>query len=260
MVKSPNRRTSLDGLRLATSLHVKLSGGASGQEPSLSISSQLFRFWVERSEENASLYKKHIIKAAGSREPGMMITALVNRLLKTRQALEALHDLTWLMRNQSMHIFDITWSAVITEFDALLGLAEDTLPAIGKYLVDHPRTPWITQPPDHWNRYDWDSSEKDPQLPESADDPYSYLGGAAILLISSESDPSILDRHLAGDYSRLTPFDDLEPYIQRRRNAGTENPLPDLPVPDIFKQVFKDWAAGKIDLIASDTDAPEDGK
>jgi hypothetical protein len=63
--------------------------------------------------------------------------------------------------------------------------------------------------------------------------------------MSIEQNPSEALTALQADESNLGVFSGLYPYIDRRAN-GARIPLPDLPVPERFKQIFRDWADGKI--------------
>jgi len=86
-----------------------------------------------------------------------------------------------------------------------------------------------------------------------------YLGAAATLLLSAESDPTPPAHPLEGDPSRLGPFHELYAYMERRLKPGPGRPLPDLPVPDAFKQTFGDWAEGQVNFTTLDREAEQAG-
>jgi hypothetical protein len=73
-----------------------------------------------------------------------------------------------------------------------------------------------------------------------------------VALISVESDESSPVQVLGEDPARLGPFSHLDFYMRRRRREGLSLALPELPVPDEFKQVFRDWAEGKVNFTAPD--------
>jgi hypothetical protein len=49
--------------------------------------------------------------------------------------------------------------------------------------------------------------------------------------------------------SQLGVFRDLYSYVEHRHAQSLAGKLPDLPVPEEFKQVLRDWAEGKTDFI-----------
>jgi hypothetical protein len=52
------------------------------------------------------------------------------------------------------------------------------------------------------------------------------------------------------DPQELGPLRDLHDYIKCRSGPAPGRPLPDLPVPEEFKQIFRDWAEGRVNFIA----------
>jgi hypothetical protein len=77
-------------------------------------------------------------------------------------------------------------------------------------------------------------------------DKISYLGAAATKCIFLEIS------RIRPDISMRTaePTEDniLDRYLATRLAQATEE-LPDLPVPEQFRQVFRDWAAGRVDFV-----------
>jgi hypothetical protein len=69
--------------------------------------------------------------------------------------------------------------------------------------------------------------------------------------MSAESDKSRPTQILNGDASRLGPFSGLYTYMEHR-HGDLGRPLPELPVPDEFKQVFRDWAEGRVSFTAQE--------
>jgi len=78
------------------------------------------------------------------------------------------------------------------------------------------------------------------------------LVAAGVGPISVESPGSSPVQVLAEDPAQLGPFSDLDFYMRRRREGPSLALLPELPVPDEFKQVFRDWAEGKVNFTAPD--------
>ena len=86
-----------------------------------------------------------------------------------------------------------------------------------------------------------------------ADDPpgqlsqAAYLGAAAILPIMIETD-------LVPGSETLTlgPLEHIVPYLARRTGRDADAALPDLLVPDEFKQIFRDWADGRVSITEPD--------
>ena len=91
--------------------------------------------------------------------------------------------------------------------------------AVGKYLVDHPTLPWASGPPDRFhsltNRID--------KLTNANLDDFSGLGGAASYAVHAE-------------------FRGLE-----RTSMGLA--IERLPIPSQFRQLFRDWADGNVNLV-----------
>jgi hypothetical protein len=70
------------------------------------------------------------------------------------------------------------------------------------------------------------------------------------LLISFESDRLGLLSRLHNSPSLLGALSPLYAYMESRHQVGLRAPVPDLPVPEDFKQVFRDWAEGKVSFTA----------
>jgi hypothetical protein len=125
---------------------------------------------------------------------------------------------------------------------------------VGQYLSEYPQPPWVIGKTETWSSYDWSvSPSPDADRPNLG--PITYLGAAGVALISVESDessPVHVVQVLGEDPARLGPFSDLDFYMRRRRGEGLSLALPELPVPDEFKQVFQDWAEGKVNFTAPD--------
>jgi hypothetical protein len=68
-------------------------------------------------------------------------------------------------------------------------------------------------------------------------------------LIAAESDNSRLEDVLAHDPSALGPFSELYAHMEHRHRE-VRRPLPELPMPDEFKDIFRDWAECKVNFTA----------
>jgi len=91
--------------------------------------------------------------------------------------------------------------------------------AVGKYLVDHPDLPWASGPPDRFNSI----ANRIDELTTANLDSFSSLGAAASYAVNAE-------------------FRGLE-----RAPLGLA--IQKLSVPSQFRQLFRDWAAGKVNLV-----------
>jgi len=116
------------------------------------------------------------------------------------------------------------------------------LRAVGEHLRDHPELP-RAEAPMTWIA-DINPEASAPAVPAREPGPLdatACLGGAAILAIRVEGgDMAIRDR----DPPCLGRLSSIVPYLQRRFGGDPDSELPDLPVPEEFRQVFRDWAEG----------------
>jgi hypothetical protein len=78
-------------------------------------------------------------------------------------------------------------------------------------------------------------------------------------LISVEGNGDWSSGILALDPEKLGPFSDLQIYIMHRQQGRRGNQLPELPVPEEFKQVFRDWAEGKVNFVGPAPDSADSG-
>lgn len=87
--------------------------------------------------------------------------------------------------------------------------------------------------------------------------PAGYLGAAACLLISSEAGPC--REFPSEDPHSFGPLGQLRPYIARRWQIEIESELPELPVPERFQRLFRDWADNKVDFVGPAQESSEGG-
>ena len=78
-------------------------------------------------------------------------------------------------------------------------------------------------------------------------------------MISVEGNEDWSSGILALDPERLGPFSDLQIYIMHRQRGRRGIQLRELPVPEEFKQVFRDWAEGKVNFVGPAPDSADSG-
>jgi hypothetical protein len=258
MVVSDNPETRLNGLQLAMSLDVgPCPPGERG--PDLPYDHRLRMFWEERARENCKKYQQEII-AAAAEHIDIRHTAVRQGAVTVAQAIDMKEGLLPLLQGQPARIFGFgSWVAYL--LNILRDLANNpedredivVMTAVGQHLTRYPDPPWVTGKVDRWYWTDY-SKLQEGEIPASVT-PVAFLGTAAIALMTAETELAKNIRDLQGKPSRgLGPFSVLYEYMTHRNAPGSGTPLPDLPVPEEFKQVFRDWAEGKINFIAP---APE---
>ena len=252
MVASDNRETCLNGLRLA--MWLNLGPGWGGEDgPNLPDDHRLRIFWDNRARENCKRYKQEITTAAAG-SIDIRNSALRLGVVTAAQAIEMKEGLLPLLQRQPILIFGLgIWGAYLPSI--FVNLASDpehregieVMTAVGEHLTRYPDPPWITGNVDPWYWVDGPDLQ-DRELPASVT-PVAFLGAAAIALMTAEANLAEIIRDLRGEPSRgLGPFSVLYAYMTRRNAPGTRTPLPDLPLPEEFKQVFRDWAEGKVNF------------
>jgi hypothetical protein len=267
MIAADDNETHLKGLRLAVSLHVPLRGNWGGGGPNLHKDDRLRSFWEGQTAENLRAYREAIITAAAHHND-IRSLALWENLITIDQALKMPEGLRPLLRVQHVGIFglrrlprllnDFFWLANEGRPSTLNAhRAVKDLVAVGRYLVINPQFPWTTGSARRWSEFTWNKVSTTSERPHSLD-PLTYLGGAAVFLMSAELDRTVPSHKLENDPTRLGPFNDLYPYVEFRHAPESALPLPDLPVPEEFKQVFRDWAEGKVNFIGATLDSPDD--
>ena len=118
------------------------------------------------------------------------------------------------------------------------------LTALGKHIVDNPATPWAAGITINMT-YDWAGSG-DNNWPQF--DLITNLGGFALSLILIEAGITSFGAHRFGKNNWLGPLNAVQPYAARRFRVGPTKSISELPVPEQFKQVFWDWAEGKVNF------------
>lgn len=244
----------IKGLTLAVSLPV-IASCWDEEGPRLQRGSSLSLYWCERTAENVRACAETIVAEAID-DITLRHAALQHDLLTVAQALEMPGGLLPLTDVQSAGVFGITWTGYFVNAiyelahgdtdpyypgtrDALFKAIED-LKGLGRYLITHPRPPWITGLAEGWHDYFGDVPPKK-HIPQTWLDETAYLGAAAALLISIEN----TETKMLPSEPQLGPLRELHPYIENRC-GDSHGELPELPIPDGFRQIFYAWAANKL--------------
>jgi NACHT domain len=270
MISSRNSDTHAYGLSLGVLLGSILSSGRySGQGREIVHDKSLENFWDERSKE--FLHRNaEPIKQLSIHNPAMRNWALWEGLVTVEQALGMDGGLSALFMSHPLGLINYTRSPYLPiQFRTIARYwpgphyrprtknAIEEMTSIGQFLTANPVLPWVTGSAETWPSIHWDKPARRTGSKIQLD-PVTYLGAVATCLITSETNPSAIIRLLRGATS-LGEFKPLYPYIQQRVTRTPKSPLPYLPVPEEFRQVFRDWAARKVNFIAtaSDSAAPE---
>lgn len=252
LIRSSDPSESLNGLRLAIWLENGSFYTSRPMHESI-IRSALYRFWENQGNQYRRKYRREICKAAEQR-PDIRNGALSKDIITFEQALAMDGNLTSLLNYQRKGVFGPSWASTLrNNFFHLISASEnaqtiDSITAVGHYLTHHPQPPWGNG---KINSEKWKFPDTAPEASVTLS-PITYLGGTAIALILAELDlfvePSTT---LSLNPAQLGPLHAILPYIQRRRIPGASVPLPDLPVPEEFRQIFQDWAESKVNFTTS---------
>jgi hypothetical protein len=220
-------------------------------------------FWRSRVDGLIQTHAAAVILAAQT-NGYVRTSALYSNLITVKQALEMSDGLAILFGRQmsffpataKIPYLNVVYQRLLMRWPAFADsstIAE--LEAVGEYLCDHPELPWLNGP------LDWFDHSRDHKIDASAPDdvihartvksppfgPIACLGAAAILSIVLERDrPTILEQ----DPQQFGPLEHLFPYLARRSSSGKDAGLPELPVPDAFKQTFRDWAENRVNFTS----------
>lgn len=250
MVSSTDPATRLDGLRLAAWL--PYASWAPDFKPQV-----VSDFWYEWAKERVRTYSS-AITAAANINMEMRYAALMWELISTEHALKMPGGILPLVQVQSTRIFNIHWASHLV--GAVVQLAQgpsyasgaeylsgelEKFAAVGRFLIENPKLPWVHGPAQAWWDYHSWKDEEGERAPSFPLDPVTYLGAAAILLISSE-DTEIKSLPPGGP-DRFGPLRDVSYYILRRWGQWNEK-IPDLPVPPPFSDLILKWANNEVDF------------
>ena len=258
MTKAADPDVRLNGVRLAAFLPFAVLRGDGG--PDLSPDRPIRKFWWERTTGLLETYAAPLTAAAAD-DGGMRFAALWWRVVTMDDALRMPGSPEILFRHCAQGISDGTWAAYLPNaihwlhnFDpgseTRVAQLVDDLTAFGHYLLAHPAPPWIDDPADDLQFYFPDDGKENTSSLRAGllSDEAAYLGAAATLLVVAETMKS--PKTAAPDRPwQPGPLSDLYPYIEHRWNHASPIQFPDLPVPGPFRQIFRDWANSKTDLI-----------
>ena len=214
-------------------------------------------FWETQCAELLREYAP-VIVAASHTEDKMRKLALKSGLISIEEALSMPGGLTSLFQSS-----DSTCSArspyLVSAFRALAAgwpaygappvVADFT--AIGGYLISHPQLPWSRRPVGEWqSARQWVTSvSASNSVVADSLDPAAFLGAAAVVAILAEQAEPTWPGN-GPDQDKLDPLHDLLPYLARRTRTDPRARLPQLPIPEPFSQLFRDWADGNVELTA----------
>ncbi len=220
-------------------------------------------WWTSRIDR---LIQEHavVVILAAQNDDYVRNVALGMKLLDCGHALEMRNGLTALFQDDTSFFLNYSrfpylngvnrcfrkgWSAF-----AVSDMIAD-LEAVGEYLCNHPELPWIDG---RIGRFDQKHFSEETDVASAIEPmpfgPIAYLGAAAILSILVENGQRPILRE---DSMQLGPLEKLLPYLERRYGVDTDTELPELPVPDEFKQVFRDWTNSRVNFVrdAGDEDS-----
>lgn len=249
MVQSPAQEVRLLGLDFAVSLGPKVSD-------KLTPSKVAREFWFKRRQEIVNEYSRELTSAAEER-PDFISAAHNLNVISVSKALNLPHGFEALMTFQEGLIGNGVWFPVLPARFRIIangwdwedGINESVraLTECGLHLTKNPDPPWIIGQVYPWSAGSYWTTRRGKHRPASLPS-LAYLGGAAIGLMSIEQNPEEALIALEENPSNLGVFSGLYPYIERRAK-GTAISLPDLPVPQYFKEVFRDWANERICFV-----------
>lgn len=250
-----------NGIRTMMTLEVPLYGNWGGRAPYLPKGSRLRLFWKDKSRNLSRIYRDRIIEAS-YQDRSIRRIAIESNSITIDQALEMPGTITLLLCQQRGGIYGLRYTSplLVKLFFVAHGWhgkanyqdeAISFLSAMGHWLARNPRLPWADGPGESWATWAWMDDEYMSPVQPSKLDELAFLGGTATLLISAEGHGSTPSSDLDSP-DRFGAFRDLYWYIETRK-TGTPEPqqLPDLPVPDEFKELFRDWAGNKVNFVGN---------
>jgi hypothetical protein len=211
-------------------------------------------WWESEAEKLIRRYLSAVVLAAQT-DDFTRTGVLRRKLISTKQALQMKGGLTAILQDHQSFFDRYTFTSYLSPTCARIheGWPEFSDPgtnadleAIGGFLNDHPQLPW------HVGGRITLVDYGDKSIPSSLKPPsiIANLGAIALLSIISERN-STDDSEIPLNRKGLGPLKDFLPYIVQRSGENSGGSLPDLPVPEAFKQIFRDWAEGIIDFTIS---------
>jgi hypothetical protein len=222
-------------------------------------------FWESRTQQ---LLANHAAAAASAAEVNTYVRRymLDSDIITFREAIDMPHGLSALAQDSESFFPAIMWRPyLLGTFRALAngplrdpGI-EQLLGEVGQYLCDNPVPPWL-----YGNLvFEYEAAElldddaKAGHGDDARDAPLelsqmAYLGAVAVGFMMIEQ-RAIGDRY--GERVLGSPLGVL-PYLERRHHRDGDragHDLPDLPVPDVFGHLFRDWAERRVNFTVPDS-------
>ncbi|MBO0803088.1 MAG: NACHT domain-containing protein [Nocardiopsaceae bacterium] len=265
MIGSDSPEDRITGLRFALTLDIPPAGDWEGRAPEISSYEKIRGTWAARRLHVIENYPRELISAAREYYDIRNI-ALFEDLLTVQDVLAMPGGLESLVQRCETPVYSHERGSCGTLYfiwagPASLGfpppltpVGESALTDIGHYIAGHPHHPWATGKIDTWSNFPWKALEAS-QGARPALSEHAYLGGAAVALTTAEQNPRTPSEFLDGNPDKLGRFRDIYWYVESRKKGSPDpHELPPLPVPEEFKPVFRDWAAGKIDFVGPETE------
>jgi hypothetical protein len=271
MVNSGDPATRLNGLRLAVELPVLVQFS----DHALWVDGSLMHFWQECADTNINCHSA-AIAATAVEAPDIRATALRYEIITMDRALKMPGGLFALLPHSppgtfihisSDYLLGTIYALAKRETD-LYDQGQSTsrarairdLAIIGNHLICHPQPPWAFGTLKGRFHLNWGYPAAS-EVTHKQLTPAAYLGTVTTVLLLAEFAQVSISKEVT---RQSGIFYDLAPYIDRRsgieiidRRSGFEicPELPDIPVPDEFKQMFHDWAENKINFMGPEPPA-----
>lgn len=257
------------GLHLALCLPL-ISSPETPHRRIMAAGDPLADFWNQWSARQASAHAT-AVKIEAVRDAWLRTAALMYGLLSAEQALTMPGSLASLLEDPAPIIHDLGWPAYLPivlsrllltpaySYDpktasSIIANAIKEFEAVGHYLKHHPHRSFSSQGMVLTDLYYTEALMASniirergyaPQPPPRLD-PTPYLGAAVTLCSVAEQDYLTTTEVLGPFLENLGTLDGMFPYIKCRMGKESPSALPDLPVPQDFTQVFRDWARNKV--------------
>lgn len=193
--------------------------------------------WADLEDELLESYSSAVPEAA-TFDLCVLTTALSKRILSLREFLVTPGGLTALLSQPINAFYPMQWASHLES----LGGADfvSAMADVGNYLRQDPQVPWASAVGKDAGYIDELHPRRGADLAAIKFTGDAYLGYAAIAAILTETGNLIKGYPAA--------IRDFDLYTTHRMHPEQRQSLPELPVPDEFKQVFRDWAEGKVNF------------
>jgi NACHT domain len=251
LAASDDPDTKLGGLRLAAHLPVGLTA-LRYLSDRMAASDEMRQFWQEFRDQEVGTYAAEIKAVAGASSE-MRVVALTAGFITLDEALDLPDPLTPLLQESRTGIFDFPALPYLVRkvrtlkrktLDPPPAETLEDLAAVGNHIIRSQGPPWITVLGDISDVF-WLGNKGGAQNlnKQQIEVQAAYLGAAVIALGSIESQHKL--RY--GTSDRFGVLDKLFPYAAYRYGDSRAD-LPDLPIPEKFQSIFRDWAHRKVNF------------